>query len=464
MPITTDPVRQIIDDFAKLINEKKILTPSREKSVINFRNEQAQNKKRSIFLVPLGLLRYRKENGRIASSVLGYERTMGALDPSDPDAQRRIAEFLRQKDPEKSKDLKRLLQADGQKEPGIITCDGFLINGNRRLMVLRQLHSEHTSGDIFSQMKVVILPAKGDEGGPPTLKEIEQIENRYQLQRDGKAEYYGFDAALSIQHKIDHGFTLEEQLRDDPQFRNMPSSEFTKEVTKRRKELLQPLKCVDRYLHSIGRPGEYQCVSKGVGDREGRWQAFTDYSLVYDKLCDTKKREAMGIDEAEVGIFEQGAFKIIRLRDIPNAGKLHMIMRHLPKYWKAGKEEMQALNSKVKDKLPRRECIDGDGNALSTNDVESKWQNKNRQQVSFRLAKARQLCDQVVEQETPLNLLGAALKKLQHPDMDITSIKASEQTKALKVVNDIGKQVKTIKSELYSRIKGSGTSRSKPKS
>ena len=284
MPITTDSIREIIDDFQKVIIEKRISSAPPEKTVINFRNEESQNKTRCISLVPLELLRYRKENGRIASSVLGHERKTGTLEPTDPDAQRKIAEFLKQKDPDKTKELKRLLLADGQKEPGIITCDGFVINGNRRRLVLEELHREHPDGDRFARMKVVILPGKGEEGGPPTLKEIEQIENRYQLQRDGKADYYGFDAALSIEQKIKHGFSLEEQLRDDPQFRNMSKKDFDKEVKKKEKELIQPLRCIDRYLETIGRPGEYQYISTGLGDSEGRWQAFTDYTAVYGQL------------------------------------------------------------------------------------------------------------------------------------------------------------------------------------
>ena len=74
MPITTDSIREIIDDFQKVIVEKRISSAPPEKTVINFRNEESQNKTRSISLVPLELLRYRKENGRIASSVLGHER------------------------------------------------------------------------------------------------------------------------------------------------------------------------------------------------------------------------------------------------------------------------------------------------------------------------------------------------------------------------------------------------------
>jgi len=39
----------------------------------------------------------------------------------------------------------------------------------------------------FTNMNVVILPGKDDMGGPPTYLEIEQIENRYQLQGEAEA-------------------------------------------------------------------------------------------------------------------------------------------------------------------------------------------------------------------------------------------------------------------------------------
>ena len=103
-------------------------------------------------------------------------------------------------------------------------------------------------------MKVVILPGPKDEGGPPTLKEIETIENRYQLQSSGKSEYYGFDRALSIVRKIEVGLTLEEQLRDDPSNAEKSEAEIKKAVKAYMKKYVRPLQCVNRYLEALGRP------------------------------------------------------------------------------------------------------------------------------------------------------------------------------------------------------------------
>ena len=108
--------------------------------------------------------------------------------------------------------MRLLILHEGQREPAIITCDGFLINGNRRKMVFENLLEEFPGDERFKYMEVVVLPRKGDEGGIPTLVEIEEIENRYQLQDDAKAEYYAFDKALSMRHKEKQGMPLDAQL------------------------------------------------------------------------------------------------------------------------------------------------------------------------------------------------------------------------------------------------------------
>jgi hypothetical protein len=117
--------------------------------------------------------------------VLNYERLNGHLDEKDQNAQDILRGFLRHKDPEKTYALIKSIEHAGQSEPAIITCDGFLINGNRRKMAFETLREQGKADYEF--MKVVILPGIGESGGPPTLLEIERLENRYQLQSEGKS-------------------------------------------------------------------------------------------------------------------------------------------------------------------------------------------------------------------------------------------------------------------------------------
>jgi hypothetical protein len=166
--ITTEAQRIIIDDFARIIREKKITTgPKPEKDVINFRNEKLDGFERVVEYVPVGLLRYRKDNGRIASDVLDYETRNGPLHEKDDKAQKVLQKFLEDKDPEKTDDLIKSIQHTGQDEPAVITCDGFLINGNRRKMALEKLKQSEPGGTKYDFMKVVILPGQGEPGGPP---------------------------------------------------------------------------------------------------------------------------------------------------------------------------------------------------------------------------------------------------------------------------------------------------------
>src|SRR6185437_8770440 len=166
--ITTDATREIISDFAKEIKRRRHSGPKPTKAVIDFRKDRVSGKERTIFYVPVELLLYRKDNGRIASDVLSYERNHGKIVEASEEGQATLRKFLEAKDKEKTEELKRSIVHDDQREPAIITCDGFLINGNRRKMVFESLK--------LKEMKVVILPGEDDEdeGGPPTMKEIEQ--------------------------------------------------------------------------------------------------------------------------------------------------------------------------------------------------------------------------------------------------------------------------------------------------
>ncbi len=454
MAITQQATREIIANFADEIQQKKIAASPAESTRIDFRNGIADNREEVVYKVPLDLLRFRKENGRISSSVKSYERTTGRLSGKDSEAQSLLHKFLREKDPEKTDELKQLLRADGQREPGIITADGFLINGNRRKVALDELRGEYPAEDAFQTMKVVILPGSDDEGGPPTLKEIEQIENRYQLQAEGKAEYSGFDAALSIRDKELSGYSLEQQMRDNPQYKLMEEAEFNRAVKKRRRDYLEPLECVEEYLEAIGRTGEYWVVSRGLGDPEGRWQAFIDLSQGFWTRAKTPQGlHKMGIDEKEAGDIMQAAYSVIRLRTVPDFGKLHDIMRDLPKYTEHGKARLLELAKNTKHDLPLAETVDDKGERLPPEAIEEKWKNKYRTEITRRLVQAREASQTGSEKNAPLTLLSDALKKLTHDNMIVENIPTDDLTAALAIANDLCSESDKLKTQIYKKVK-----------
>ena len=450
--MTKPVIREIIDDFAVEIKQRRKddVKPSFE--VISFRNWSRTNHEEKVWEVPTELLRFRKDNGRIASDVYSYEKKHGLLSLTSNEAQEIIREFLEKKDPEKTRELINSILHDKQREAAIITADGFLINGNRRKMALEKLWEE-TKDEKYKWMKVVILPGKDDrdKGGPPTIKEIEQIENRYQLQHDGKSEYYNFDRSLSIRRKINLGMSLEEQLRDDPSYARLPENEFGKVVKRYQDEFIEPLNCIDRYLEQLGREGLYYTISTGMSDREGRWQAFLDYSNhVRKKLDDDYKRLKMGIDENEKGDVEEIAFKIIRKREIKDLPKVHKIMRELPK-WLANKEAKKEL-FKLLDidlELPEDDCYDENRGELDERKKDQIWNKKHETTLNRQVKKAKQLFEHKTECETPITLLEAALSKLEHDNMDPEAVEVERIKNAMDLARKIQHVANILEGEFY---------------
>ena len=450
--ITKPVTRVIIDDFAAEIRAKRGETAKPSKEVINFRSDYTDKHERKVWQVPIELLRFRKDNGRIASDVLDYESNSGVLDERDDEAQRTLSDFLSGKDPEKTEILRKSIMHAGQRDPAIITCDGFLINGNRRKMVIDQLKSDFPENERYAFMKVVILPGEGDPGGPPSLVEIEKLENRYQLQSDGKSEYYGFDRALSIKRKIDLGLSLEEQLRDDPRYAGLTAAKLKNAVKSFEKEYLKPLECVDRYLKQFGRERQYRAVSAGITDKEGRWQSFVDYSNTHSRdFKNQKKRLEYGIREEEIGEIEEAAFNIIRLRQLPDMPKAHMIMRDLAKYCRTpdGKREIKKIARKVEPQLSERESFDKSGRPLGRVAVDIKWAAKNKQEIVYRLKKAVKSHEVLAEKETPVTLLEAAHKKLIHKDMDLSTMKVGDYDKARQLARLIQEKANDLESQIF---------------
>lgn len=454
--ITQSAVREIIDDFADEIQRRILRSTKPSKTVINFRNDIIDGNEREIVKVPIGLLRFRKENGRITSDVLDYDFNIGTLAEKDDETQKQLRKFLARKDPEITSVLTKQILHSGQREPAIITVDGFLINGNRRKMVMDDLHKNYPDNEKFSFMKVVILPGENDEGGPPTLLEIEKLENRYQLQDEGKSEYYGFDRALSIRGKIEKGFSLKDQIKDDPQYAGANESEMATAIKQHEREYIFPLECVDRYLNQFQREGQYLTISSGRADPEGRWQAMLDYSNTYHRyFLNQNHLLEIGIEEEEIGIIEEAAFNIIRLRSIPDMPKAHVIMRNLRKYCstKEGKKSIMKIAQDVDPILPIDERLDDNDKPLPIEDINAKWAAKYKEPITYHSKKALKSYESKKEKETPLTLLDAAYNKLIHKDMDLGNLIVDDYEEAMRKAAKIKKKAQELETEIYHQIK-----------
>ncbi|MFD0862088.1 hypothetical protein ACFQ1M_07700 [Sungkyunkwania multivorans] len=446
--------RPIVESLVKEINDNKEEISGMKRSIF-FRDDKRKGKERQVYRIPTIYLNFRKDNGRIASDILSYENQNGELIEATAFGQEIIRQFLIKKDKEATNQLKRTIIDRGQDEPAVITCDGFLINGNRRKMALEMLSSEFPSEAKYKNLEVVILPCKKKDSGdetPPTHYEIEQIESAYQFHNQGKSEYTNFDKAISIRRKLNNGMSIEEQLSYDATFNMLTPAEKRKQINQIEQDFLKPLECIDRYLDRLGRTQMYNTIATAKGSQKGQWQAFIDYHKSIDRyIRDPKKLHKLNITKNERSTVEDIAFKLIRARKIDGVDKKsHEIMRMIPKL--LNNEQSKAELFKLKE-------IKLKGYAETTSDVKDaeikdlQWYNENRENIIHRVRESKNILDGVKESETPITLLKAALGKLNHENMNLKAIESENLKSTLKITESIIKKADEIKKELYGIIK-----------
>jgi len=441
-----DGAREVSQDLKTLIDKNIKPGSQPEKTVIDFKNELQDKIPRDIVTIDTKFLKFRKDNGRIKADVESYEKQNNTvLDECNSDTQAILKAFLLKNDPEKNDELKKSLIQKGQREPAIITCDGFLINGNRRKMALEELYVEKNHDSKFQMMRVVVL----EEGS--TELEIQKIENRLQLQSEGKSEYQGLNRALTIRANENKGFPLEAQLRDYPNYHDLPAKEFKRVVDDFKKKFLQPLECIDNYLNVFNRDGLYNTITEGSGDSEGRWQAFLDYSTFYNgTLINKAKQVDLGIKDSEVKKIENAIFKVIRKRSLKTKeieiGKVHEFVRKAPKYLKnpEAKKFLLKIAEEVKEDIPEELKFNKDGEKYSERDIDEKWGNHFSKEILGNLIQAHRIITNQEERDKPLELLEDALKKLKHNNLKIENMNVDYFEKAMELTQQIVSEADVI--------------------
>ncbi|MBK9006693.1 MAG: hypothetical protein IPM31_06825 [Anaerolineae bacterium] len=132
----------------------------------------------NVYKIPLDLLVYNKYNGRILSRTKSLETQGRKIDETTPKGDEIIADLLWNSREDRNKKTLKSISDFGQEKVGIITKDGIIIDGNRRVMLLKK------SGK-YDYFKAVVLPVTLEEN--PI--EIEELETRYQLGEDEKLGY-----------------------------------------------------------------------------------------------------------------------------------------------------------------------------------------------------------------------------------------------------------------------------------
>ena len=123
----------------EILTQSRVGTPS--SGVIKFRSEEENKVERPVIEVPLSLVRFRVENCRIIEFVGHRESTDDHINSNTEEDQKWIQDAIWNQDEKKNTDLLRNMKANKQEDEAVITADGYVVDGNRRLCVLKKLTS-----------------------------------------------------------------------------------------------------------------------------------------------------------------------------------------------------------------------------------------------------------------------------------------------------------------------------------
>ncbi len=138
------------------------------------------------FEVPLDALIYNPKNGRIRTKVLTYEKRHGPLDQDNNEGDfEQIGKFIYESAVSKNKQTIASLNTMGQQTPAVVTADGVVVGGNRRLCCF------HRTNPRKSYMECVILDKKYSENKSALLILEKTLQHAVDAQEDyGATEKY----------------------------------------------------------------------------------------------------------------------------------------------------------------------------------------------------------------------------------------------------------------------------------
>lgn len=252
---------EIIDNYHK--------SPATETLRFKFRGSMESFK---IDKVSLAMPKYRLNNGRTQAAQEEYlvNHTDCPVDFFSRDlesisAQEAQHQILKEILPKAG--LLSGLKKDKQEEPLILSAEGFVVNGNRRLCAMRELNeTDPEQYSHFSHMDIVVLP-------PCEEKDIDELEADLQIKQDTKAEYTWITLAIMLKKRRDsYGYS-------DKELAKLYDLSI-KEV----KLYLSMLNEVDKYLAQRGNPKKYHLV-------ESAKHAFAEIVVGRSKLADEGKKD-----------------------------------------------------------------------------------------------------------------------------------------------------------------------------
>lgn len=230
----------INEHIKKILEEGKEVENRKISQILIKYNDDKENA--SVFKVPLKLLKYNIQNGRIATFCVQNKDLFQTLNSIE--IKNAIKDNIISTDKTAHEKTKNNIKMIGQEEPGIILLDGTVIDGNRRFTCLLELNEENPDDENFKYFNAIIL--KGDVDSK-TLKELEL---NVQLGKDEKVNYNLMDRYMDVYNviQLQQKLTIEEYAKS--------SNHSIKDI----KEIIDIISIMNDYLNFLKKEEKWEII------------------------------------------------------------------------------------------------------------------------------------------------------------------------------------------------------------
>lgn len=209
---------------------------------------KGQKKILKVYRLPTDYLFYNIRNGRFAAEYKELvKREGGHLQPEKKEDSNKIKQMLLDLDKTETKRTYDDIKIRGQWNCGVITEDGYVIDGNRRLSIISKLYD-----DIGLENWKFIDVARLDE--PISAEDLWALEAGIQLGKDEIVRYGPINELLKLREGVKAGLSLKAIVK------TLYGYEDEEEI----QEKLNRLDLIEQYLKFMGIPEKYSHVKNRV--------------------------------------------------------------------------------------------------------------------------------------------------------------------------------------------------------
>lgn len=399
---------------------------------------QGETRSFNVYKIPIEFLVFNKENGRIASLVKSYTREHQAIDVETEEGSKLISKFLYNAHIERNKITRENIINNGQLQFGIVTADGVIVDGNRRVTLLMSIANDGTLPQQVRDRSKYFLAAILPEDANDT--DILRLETQFQMGSDDKVDYNPIEKYLHAYDMSKH-FTVDE-IKTYMGFKNK------KEVT----QAIEMVGLIDEYLEAFDYAGIYTRIPSGSEDR---------LLKLNDAIRKIKEGgipwiTTTGKDEV-INNLKMICFDFIRLGE-HNAEEYRAIMQgnycflYNEGIWKTFVENYFQKTEELPEETPTEEVLESANSDEDSDRLlrarDNEWKKNAKAAISEAYTESKTALDNSKDKDEPLKLLKKAISALSSINHE-TIMSADNKDELNSKISEITKLVNKLREDLH---------------